>query len=481
MKIRNIAGNIQTLLLSHICVSVLFLLLIFELGLEMEPVAILIYACLSAGSYYMLLKNEWETSRDLSLEIVYLVGCVFRFVIPSFVTSWMIFNDSKIIYINSDVSDYAFPTIVWMNIFHIIFYTIFKLKSNNISLGGQLRVLFEEYDVFLIVAAIYIISFPFRVVNNLLVFLDVSQSIMALLNNIGNLSIILLLFNCTYKYTRIRHFLFVLFCIAEFIYAGLFTFYKVYMIMPIVFYLVFWVVWHKNGNKKVLTKPFLVLCISSFIFVNGFVFPFMGAKRIVAGYSVELDAGINDYSLAEVFNYMKSDNGRDNEETNTLLDRQDAVPVNAFFYKDVNCKNKYHSELIVKSVLVSIPRIIYPDKPYNNVGMMATEYVRTGVMNDKSRASCYTYAGLVGGSYLWGGPVGLLLCAILTGYFMSIYNNFLLRNTKNPLAIMYYMLFLVAAMSAFEETADGGIGRLLTFIPIVILVKATSFFLARKK
>ena len=64
---------------------------------------------------------------------------------------------------------------------------------------------------------------------------------------------------------------------------------------------------------------------------------------------------------------------------------------------------------------------------------------------------------------------------------MSIYNNFLLRNTKNPLAIMYYMLFLVAAMSAFEETADGGIGRLLTFIPIVILVKATSFFLARKK
>ena len=169
MKIRNIAGNIQTLLLSHICVSVLFLLLIFELGLEMEPVAILIYACLSAGSYYMLLKNEWETSRDLSLEIVYLVGCVFRFVIPSFVTSWMIFNDSKIIYINCDVSDYAFPTIVWMNIFHIIFYTIFKLKSNNISLGGQLRVLFEEYDVFLIVAAIYIISFPFRVVNNLLV------------------------------------------------------------------------------------------------------------------------------------------------------------------------------------------------------------------------------------------------------------------------------------------------------------------------
>ena len=262
MKIKNIAGNIQSLLLSHISVSVLFLLLIFELGLAMEPMVIFVYACLSASSYYILLKNEWETSRDLSLEIVYLVGCVFRFVIPSFVTSWMIFNDSKIIYINSDVSDYAFPTIVWMNIFHIIFYTIFKLKSNNISLGGQLRVLFEEYDVFLIVAAIYIISFPFRVVNNLLVFLDVSQSIMALLNNIGNLSIILLLFNCTYKYTRIRHFLFVLFCIAEFIYAGLFTFYKVYMIMPIVFYLLFWVVWHKNGNKKVITKPFLVLCIS---------------------------------------------------------------------------------------------------------------------------------------------------------------------------------------------------------------------------
>ena len=481
MKIKNIAGNIQSLLLSHISVSVLFLLLIFELELAMEPIVIFVYACLSASSYYILLKNEWETSRDLSLEIVYLIGCVFRFVIPSFFASWMIFNDSKIIYFNSDVSDYAFPTIVWMNIFHIIFYTIFKLKSDNISLGGQLRELFEKYDVFLIVAAIYVISFPFRAINNLLVLLDVSQSIMALLNNIGNLSIILLLFNCAYKYTRFRHFILILFCITEFIYACLFTFYKSYMIMPILFYVIFWIVWHKNEKKKVLTKSFYVLCISSFILVNGFVFPFMGAKRIVAGYSVELDAGINDYSLAEVFNYMKSDNGGDKEETNTLLDRQDAVPVNAFFYKDVNCKNKYHSELIVKSVLVSIPKIIYPDKPYNNVGMMATEYVRTGVMNDKSRASCYTYAGLVGGSYLWGGPVGLLLCAILTGYFMSIYNNFLLRNTKNPLAIMYYMLFLVAAMSAFEETADGGIGRLLSFIPIVILIKVTSFFLVHKK
>ena len=481
MKIKNIAGNIQSLLLSHIFVSVLFLFLIFELNLTMEPAIIFVYGCLSARSYFVLLKNEWDASRGLSLEIVYLVGCVFRFVLPTFVSSWVIFNDFKISYSNSDVSDCVFPTIIWMNIFHIIFYTIFKLKSNSISLGGQLRVLFEKYDVVLIVAVIYIITFPFRAVNNLLIFLDVSQSVMGLLNNIGNLSIILLLFNCAYKYTRFRHLLLILFCTTEFIYACLFTFYKSYMIMPILFYVFFWIVWHKNEKKKVLTKPFYILCIFSFILVNGFVFPFMKAKRIVAGYSVELEAGINDYSIADVFDYMKNDNGKDEEETSTLFDRQNAVPVNAFFYKDVNYKNKYHSELLVKSILVSIPKIIYPDKPYNNVGMMATEYVRTGVMNDKSRASCYTYVGLVGGAYLWGGSVGLLLCAILVGYFMSIYNNFLLRNIANPLAIMYYMLFLVAAMSAFEETHDGGIGRLLSFIPIVIFVKMTSFFLALKK
>ena len=158
MKIRNIAGNIQTLLLSHLGVSLLFLLLIFWLGLEMEPMVILVYACLSAGSYYILLKNEWETSRYLSLEIVYLTGCVFRFVIPSFIVSRMIYNDSKIMYSDSDVSDYAFPVIVWMNIFHIIFYTIFKLKSGNISLGGRLREMFERYDVFLIVVVIYTTS-----------------------------------------------------------------------------------------------------------------------------------------------------------------------------------------------------------------------------------------------------------------------------------------------------------------------------------
>ena len=481
MKIKNIAGNIQSLLLSHICVSILFLLLIFELDLATDPSVIFVYACLSAGSYYILLKNEWEANRDLSLEIVYLVGCLFRFVIPTFATAWMIFNESKILYFGSDVSDYTFPTIVWMNIFHILFYTIFKLKANNITFGSRLRELFTNYDIFVIVAVIYIISFPFRAVNNLLIFFDVSQSVRGLLNNVGNLSIVLLLFNCAYKYTRFRHFVLVLFCVVEFIYASLFSFYKAYMIMPLVFYVIFWIVWHKHENKTVLTKPFWALCIASFIFVNGFVFPYMTAKRIVAGYSVELDAGLNDYSLSDVFDHMRSNKDGDEYETNTLLDRQDAVPVNAFYYKDVIGKNKYHSELLVKSILVTIPRILYPEKPYNNVGMMATEYARTGVMNDKSIASCYTYVGLVGGSYLWGGPVGVVICAILVGFFISVYNNFLLKNITNPLSIMYYMLLLVAAMSAFEETHDGGIGRLLSYIPIVILIKVTSFFLAHKK
>ena len=446
MKIKNIAGNIQSLLLSHICVSILFLLLIFELDLATDPSVIFVYACLSAGSYYILLKNEWEANRDLSLEIVYLVGCLFRFVIPTFATAWMIFNESKILYFGSDVSDYTFPTIVWMNIFHILFYTIFKLKANNITFGSRLRELFTNYDIFVIVAVIYIISFPFRAVNNLLIFFDVSQSVRGLLNNVGNLSIVLLLFNCAYKYTRFRHFVLVLFCVVEFIYASLFSFYKAYMIMPLVFYVIFWIVWHKHENKTVLTKPFWALCIASFIFVNGFVFPYMTAKRIVAGYSVELDAGLNDYSLSDVFDHMRSNKDGDEYETNTLLDRQDAVPVNAFYYKDVIGKNKYHSELLVKSI-----------------------------------ASCYTYVGLVGGSYLWGGPVGVVICAILVGFFISVYNNFLLKNITNPLSIMYYMLLLVAAMSAFEETHDGGIGRLLSYIPIVILIKVTSFFLAHKK
>ena len=480
MKANNLAGNIQPLLLSHFSVSVLFLLLVFMFDLAMEPTIIIVYACLSAGTYFILLKNEWESYRDLSLEILYLVGCVFRFVLPTFVTFWVILNGSKMLYFDSDVSDYAFPTIIWMNIFHIMFYTIFKLKSKNITIGSRLRMLFEKYDMYVIVAVIYVISLPFRAINNLLIFFDVSQYVMSLLNNVGNLSIILLLFNCAYNYTRFKHFLLILLCTTEFIFASLFTFYKTYMIMPILFYMFFWIIWHKTEKKKVLTGSFLILCISSFVLVNSFVFPFMDSKRIVSGFSVELNAGLNVYSMADVFNYMNSNKERE-EDTNTLLDRQDAVPVNAFFYKDVNCKNKYHPELLKKSVLIAIPRILYPDKPYNNVGMMVTEYARTGIMDDNSVSTSYTYTGLVGGSYLWGGPVGLLLCAILGGFFMSVYNNFLLRNITNPIAIMYYMLFLMAALSAFEETHDGGIGRLLSFIPIAILVKVTSFFLAHKK
>ena len=112
MKKKNIAGNIQSLLLSHIFVSVLFLFLIFELNLTMEPAIIFVYGCLSAGTYFVLLKNEWDASRYLCLEIVYLVGCVFRFVLPTFVSSWVIFNDFKISYSNSDVSDCVFPTII---------------------------------------------------------------------------------------------------------------------------------------------------------------------------------------------------------------------------------------------------------------------------------------------------------------------------------------------------------------------------------
>lgn len=481
MAIRNIAGNIQPLLLSHLIVSVLFLLIIVGLDLTMNPLLIFVYGCLSASLYFILLKREWEASRDLSVEIVYLAACFFRFIIPTFVTSWLIFNDIKILYLEDDVSDYSFPTIVWMNIFHVIFYTIFKLKSNNISIGSRMRVLFKKYDVFFIVAAIYIICTPLRAFNNLLIFLNVSQAVMSLFNNIGNLCLILLLFNCSYKYSPFRHFIFILLCATEFIYAGLFTFYKVNMIMPVLFYMAFWIVWHKSENKKVITKPFIVLCLSSFVLINSFVFPFMYAKRIVSGFSVEMDAGTNNYSMADVFDHMKSARSRADNNSSTLLDRQNAVPVNSFFYKDVNCKNQYHTEILKKSVLISIPRIIYPGKPYNNVGMMVTEYVRTGIMFDDCVSTSYTYAGLVGGSYLWGGPIGLLLCAILGGFFMSAYNNFLLRNIKNPLAILFYMSFLVMALAAFEETHDGGIGRLVSLIQITILVKITSLILMHKK
>lgn len=481
MKIQNIPVNIQSLILSHISISVVLLWIIFELDLFLEPVPILGYSILSFIVFTKLLKHEWSTNYDIGIEIVYLIGCFFRFVLPSFGFFYTVILHDKIEYFDSDVTEFAFPTIVWMNIMHIIMFTIFKIRSQGYSFGRILRDFLSKKDVFYWLVALYVILIPVRFYGVIFSVVQRTQFLENIIDNIVNAILIVLAFSAAFRFNHRRHVFLIFICAINFLLASILSFYKFNMLVPILTYIIFFILHQREERKPIITHKSIVLVLGVLTFVSVVVFPFMTAKRIVAGFTVETNSATVDYTLFDIVDVMYDADINEIVSSNTLFDRQDAVPVNAFYYQDVQKKNEYHPELLIKSVLISIPRIIYPDKPYNNIGMMATEYAQTGVINDKSVTSCYTYVGFLGGSYFWGGAWGSVICAVLSGFFLALYNIFLLRRIYNPIALLSYLVFLLTAISAFEETHDGGIGRLFSFIPVVILIKITSFFFSRNK
>lgn len=459
----------------HLFLSMCLLLLNNLFDISNNYVLLTIYSLSSLLLYCRFLRTEWGSCSLLNMEMLYLAGCMLRFVIPAFSVVYILYTNHKVEYIENDITDYLLPTIVWMNIFHIFFYVSFKSVSNRISFIEPLQKYVLRYNIFNFLILIYLLLLPLRALTTFTILKLLPSSITTIINGFGDIIILLMALISAFERNSRKTKKFFLVCFIEFIYAAVFTYYKTHMMMPLIYIMLYIIIKSRLSNSKLLTRGNLIRFTIICGVVVYFIFPFMTAKRIVSGYSLELNMATKHFTPTDIFEHF-NDYAEDDNSVG-FFDRQDALPVNAFFYKDV-CKNHtYHSELLRKNILISIPKLIYKDKPINDVGLMATEYVTRGAFDVSETNNCSTYVGLFGGAYFWGGIVAVLFCSFVCGLSYSFYHNFLIAHFHNPISLLFYLAFLMTAIQSFEETYDGGIGRIISYLPIVFLIIVSSFFL----
>ena len=159
-------------------------------------------------------------------------------------------------------------------------------------------------------------------------------------------------------------------------------------------------------------------------------------------------------------------------KTITYLHRNDA---NAFFYKECCERGLRSTKLLVSNVELLVPRFINPNKHNAEAGLMVTSYVFFGNFDQQDKALSSNFVGQFASAYLVGGTFFAIIMAFFYGWFLSRYYTFLVKHSRNILAIVFLISFMLDALLAFEEIHDTGALRAglytVQMIGIVILDK----------
>ena len=112
----------------NILISFVFLGLIWAFDLKEEYGLMLLYSINSAVVFMLLFREEVANYKGLSPNLLLLVGYTLRLVYPSIEMSIGALQGEKITFLftYNDVTDHIFPTLVWMNIYYMIFYYAFN-------------------------------------------------------------------------------------------------------------------------------------------------------------------------------------------------------------------------------------------------------------------------------------------------------------------------------------------------------------------
>ena len=234
--------NCNKLLNVHIVFSAIFFMLINIADLSNCYHLMLIYSLWSVFIYVNLIKNEYFSSKGLTVEMLYLVASIMRFVWPGISDSIDLLNGEKITYMRDyiDVTPYIFPTLVSMNITHGIFYKILRKYRTVINFEDNISKIVKRFNIIPLAIVIYLLGMIFRCFL-IDVFMSFSSTLASWINKMTLGAIMMLVFNTTYNYKRRSYFLLVLAVVGEVVYNMLFSYYKTNLIIPILLLLAFYV------------------------------------------------------------------------------------------------------------------------------------------------------------------------------------------------------------------------------------------------
>jgi len=475
------------IIIYNLVVSGIMLMMINLLELREVYELMLLYSFSSAFVFALLIIHEIKYYRGLNLNLLVLMGCIMRFVLPAITKAWGAINGEVYSFLGpeNDVNDYMFPTVVWMNIYYSIFYWCIIRFESKITIEDVIKPFFMKYKTARITIPLFIIGIAYNIVISFVPASFIPGVIQTLLGQLATLAIIIQLLETIFKPTRFNRLLFLTFIIVSIWQSMFYGFYKGTIMMNFVYCLLYYFLKRKYNGKRVITSRFIIGVLSLFVIIDLLIYPFMSTKRIESGWDVTMGGiATQEYSNIQILKDVISGNSKSEVGENSTSGRLDAVEPNAFFYKECCEKGLRTTKIAQNNIELLIPRFIKPDKHDSQAGLMVYAYAMTGSFDNTEMAVSNNYIGQFASAYLIGGGVMAILLAFFNGWFTIFYYNFLIKRINNILVVLLFIPFLLSAMMAFEEIHDGGALRtgysIVMMIGIAIMTRFFPGFLTIK-
>ena len=460
---------------NKVCGINLFISLIFylvvTLGLERQWHLMLAYGLLLTGIHAALLLSELRY-RGLGLFLLFFTGSFMRLVLPIIDNSQSAIEGAKFAYFY-DYTGYIFPTAIAMEIYYMLFVLGLTYFSRDKILSIDISPLLKIKHFNWIISIMYVLGLLYSYAPGIFSFMGFMSMILVSLNHI---CLIAMAFYCAFKDQRSTKIMFHIFIVLNLLIAIFLGFYKGHIIMPLVIYMLYYIMHKRIKGERAITPRFVSISLMGAFFLLFFIYPFMNAKRAMAGWN-PTDGATQNYSNIEIIFDVLNNSTYKLEDSNQdgISSRLNSLDCNAYFYMFAN-EYGYHQDVLYACFRQFWPKWLGRDtnddvmlKP----GYMLTSYMDSGhvVRNpEKSAAN----AGKFGSAYFWGGwPAAIFMC-IFNAYLISFLFGVCKKYITNIFSMLIFLTILMGALHCYEEnTHSGGFSTAITFMIQYILLRMT--------
>lgn len=459
----------------HLFISVFFYIIVCLLGFEMNFNLMVGYGVYTFFITTLLLKSEMRF-EGFTLVILFLAGSYLRLIIPT-ISNAMLASNGALIKLRYDYTDAIFPCAIAMNIYYMLFLLLltFFSKSNRI-LNVDLTSLLQKKHFLRTILLLFSWGVFYTIYSNLFsigfvgVFLD----------GFSTMALLMLAFVSVYKSEKKYIYTFYLLIVLEIVRSVVWGFYKGAIIQPVFIFAIHYYLYCRYNRKPIFTLKTIAILTFSILFMLGFVYPFINAKR----YAAEWDPtnGITkDFDVKEIVLtvFENRDKLIDEDQSDILLVRFDALTPNAYFYKLVQ-KDGINPIVLYASIRQFWPKWLGRDTDQDNLlkpGYVVNSYMEYGYLRQLDSFSS-NYIGSFASGYFWGWWIGVFIVCIFNAYVISWLLRFCTSHSTYYLCMLVMTSIVLESFGCYEEVKSGGISRAIIWFLFIIVLK---FYVSLKR
>lgn len=458
INVLNIVSSRNKICKFHLVVCIILYLLVVALPLDsnMSFLMMMYFGYYSVAVFSMLLLSELRF-QGINIFMLFIFGSFLRLTLPTISMADLGMDGFQFTYY-SNYTEAVFPCVIAMNIYYSLFILFLTRFAKDHMMAVDFEILEKIKGIKGIAISLYIIGYLNRFLPNDISFMDSFRRYMTLF---PTLSMLILAFMVSRRSDKSLRNLLYIFVIIDVVYAILFSFYKTDILQPVFILIIYYYLNCRYKGRSIINFKFCTSCLLGVLFLFYFVYPFINLKRNDSQWDPATNICYSDYSTHEVFERVLRgdtyDNEEDNQRSDAVLDRQNAIPKNAFFYYEAN-KNGFKTDILMTAFSLPIPRWLGGGSDFTkHSGYMASQYMDRGnFIVSRHGIHSATYLGLFGSAYFWGGWIGVIIMVMFNSWMIPKFLEYSLRHAFNPFALLILFNIFMGSFTCFEEIHDGG-------------------------